>query len=56
MSISILTAALGISARFDLVIVEEEIKLFRARCVLETKPAKQRLVRVMEGLAQKAVF
>lgn len=56
MNISILVAALGISARFGLVTVEEEIKLFRARCEAEKKPAKQKLVRVMEGLAEKAVY
>lgn len=56
MSISILIAALSISARFDFVTVEQEIKLFRARFVLETKPAKQKLVRVTEGLAGKAVY
>lgn len=51
MSISILIPALGISAGFDLVAAEQEIRLFRARCVVETKPAKQKLVRAMEGLA-----
>lgn len=56
MSISILIAALGISARFDLLTVEERINLFRARYVLETKPAKQKLVRVTEGLTGKAVY
>lgn len=56
MSISILTTALGISVSFDLVTVEEEIKFFRAKCVAETKPAKQKLVRVKEGLVGKAVY
>lgn len=55
MSTSILIAALGISAGFDLVAMGQKIRLFRTRHVVGTKTAKQQLVRVLEGLAGKAI-
>lgn len=56
MSISALIAALGFLAGFDLVAVGQKIRLLRIRCVVGTKTAKQQLVRVLEGLAGKAIY
>jgi len=54
MSIFILLAALGISARFDLVAVGQNTRLFRTRCMVEKKNSKATVGKSVGRLSRKS--